>query len=74
MVDQQLAELEMPEEIVLEANRRSDATVEKPGIDRKITRTMFSNLSKNVVYESNASAGELSCETVTQIVYDEFKV
>ena len=74
MVDQQLAELEIPEEIVLEANRRSDATAEIPGIDRQITRTMFSNLSKNVVYESNASAGELSCETVTRVVNDELKV
>ena len=74
MVDRQLEELELPEEIVLEPGKRSDATAEKPGIDRKITRTMFSNLSKNVVYESNASAGELSCETVTRVVNDEVKV
>ena len=73
MVDKQLAELEIAEEMRQET-QRPDAVAGKPEIDRKMTRTMFSNLSKNIVYKSNASAAELSVETVTRIVYDEWKV
>ena len=68
MVDRQLQHLD-PAEALAQGQARSSG--EKLEIEKRPSATMFSNLSKNVVYKSNVSAVELSCETVTHIVNDD---
>ena len=64
MVDRQLEELEIPEGVRRETPR-SDAVVEQQENDKRITgisSTMFSNVSKHIVYKTNVSVPTLILE------------
>ena len=63
MVDHQLEQLGPPKKLEAQMSAASSS-----GDNLGIESTMFLNLSVNVVYTSDASPNELSCETVTQIV------